>query len=80
MLINFRILFLCVLWFSVIAVAVRAEPPATSKQTAAYEWEEITLKAPFAARDGGGAITFKDRMWLIGGWNPRNKKILPPHL
>jgi hypothetical protein len=24
----------------------------------------------FRARDGAGAITFGDRMWLLGGWNP----------
>lgn len=35
-----------------------------------YEWEEITLDAPFKPRDGGGAITHAGKMWLIGGWNP----------
>lgn len=40
-----------------------AEPPR-------YAWEKITLTAPFAPRDGAGALTFRNRMWLLGGWNP----------
>ncbi len=42
-----------------------------------YEWVKVTLEAPFAPRDGPGALTFKNRMWLIGGWNPGDKKHFP---
>ena len=42
-----------------------------------YEWVEVTGKAAFAPRDGAGALVYKDRMWLIGGWNPRDEKHFP---
>jgi len=46
-------------------------------QDVAYEWEPITLKADFAARDGAGALAYKGRMWLLGGWNPGDKAHFP---
>jgi hypothetical protein len=42
-----------------------------------YEWILVTRKAPFAARDGAGAVVYKDKMWLLGGWNPGDKKHFP---
>src|SRR5688500_2420236 len=33
--------------------------------------------AAFAARDGAGALTYKDQMFVIGGWNPDIKKFFP---
>lgn len=42
-----------------------------------YQWQCITLQADFAGRDGAGALTFKDRMWLLGGWNPTDKVNFP---
>ncbi len=42
-----------------------------------YRWTHITDSAPFAARDGAGALVFKERMWLLGGWNPNDKKHFP---
>lgn len=45
----------------------REPPPMTSPS---YQWEPITAKAAFAPRDGAGALTFRGRMWLLGGWNP----------
>ena len=38
-----------------------------------YRWIQVTDNAPFVGRDGAGALVFKDKMWLIGGWNPREK-------
>jgi hypothetical protein len=36
-----------------------------------YEWLAVRDDdAPFAPRDGAGAVTFGGRMWLLGGWNP----------
>ena len=36
-----------------------------------FSWEVVhDDDAPFAPRDGGGAITFQNKMWLLGGWNP----------
>jgi hypothetical protein len=42
-----------------------------------YEWARIQAKAPFAPRDGAGALTFQRKMWLIGGWNPSAKEQFP---
>ena len=42
-----------------------------------YAWERVTAKASFAPRDGAGALTFQGRMWLLGGWNPGDKKHFP---
>ena len=42
-----------------------------------YRWECITEKAAFAGRDGAGALVFRDRMWLLGGWNPGDKVNFP---
>lgn len=35
-----------------------------------YEWQMITMEAPWAARDGAGILSFQGKMWLLGGWNP----------
>ncbi len=42
-----------------------------------YKWVKVTEKADYAPRDGAGALVFKDRMWLIGGWNPSDKAHFP---
>jgi hypothetical protein len=42
-----------------------------------YQWEQVTAKAAFASRDGAGALVFQNKMWLIGGWNPGDKKHFP---
>jgi hypothetical protein len=42
-----------------------------------YEWLRVTDSAAFAPRDGAGALVFQDRMWLLGGWNPRDKADFP---
>ncbi len=51
-----------------------AEP---RQETPDYRWTQVTLKAPFAARDGAGALVFQGRMWLLGGWNPGDKEHFP---
>jgi hypothetical protein len=42
-----------------------------------YEWVRVTDNAAFAPRDGAGALAFHGRLWLLGGWNPRDKKHFP---
>ena len=42
-----------------------------------YSWKRVTDKAAFDPRDGAGALTFQGRMWLLGGWNPSDKKAFP---
>ena len=69
-----------VLWMGLTAggdEAVATSQPASSPAPAAYQWQPVTLKAPFAARDGAGAVVFKKRMWLLGGWNPRDQAHFP---
>jgi hypothetical protein len=48
-----------------------------SQAVADYEWVSVNPKAAFAPRDGAGALTYKGRMWLLGGWNPGDKKNFP---
>ncbi|NLX94914.1 MAG: hypothetical protein GXY83_01930 [Rhodopirellula sp.] len=50
---------------------------ASPQQVPDYQWTRVTLEAPFAARDGAGALVFKGRMWLLGGWNPGDKPHFP---
>lgn len=42
-----------------------------------YIWEAVTLDAPFAARDGAGLLSYKGKLWLLGGWNPDDKINFP---
>lgn len=43
----------------------------------AYRWVNVTDEAPFAPRDGAGALVYKGKMWMLGGWNPRDKVNFP---
>lgn len=45
-----------------VSISTAAEPK--------YVWELITPKAPWAARDGAGALSYQGKIWLLGGWNP----------
>ena len=56
---------------------LQAMMPETKKAISLYEWHCVTEKAAFAGRDGAGALVFRDRMWLLGGWNPRDKVYFP---
>ncbi len=42
-----------------------------------YRWVKVTASAPFAPRDGAGALSFGGKMFLIGGWNPKDKLHFP---
>jgi len=65
----------------VVAVGIGALPTrvlgAEADAGAPYRWIQVTAKAPFAPRDGAGALVFVGRMWLLGGWNPSDKKAFP---
>jgi len=45
-----------------------------SQQVTDYQWVQVNGKAEFAPRDGAGALVFKDKMWLLGGWNPNSNE------
>jgi hypothetical protein len=42
-----------------------------------YEWTKVNLEAPFCARDGLGVLSYKGKLWVIGGWNPDDKENAP---
>jgi hypothetical protein len=50
---------------------------AAGRSRGGYQWQLVNAKAPFAGRDGAGALVFKGRMWLLGGWNPPDKVHFP---
>jgi hypothetical protein len=58
----------------VLALASRA---AGDDRAPEYQWEQVAARAPFAPRDGAGALVFRGRMWLLGGWNPGDKTNFP---
>ena len=35
-----------------------------------YDWVEVADSLPFNAKDGAGLLSFKNKMWLLGGWDP----------
>src|SRR5947209_3936876 len=52
---------------SMLSLAVVSAASGFGQEIPAYEWRQVTAKAAFAPRDGAGALTFRGRMWLIGG-------------
>jgi hypothetical protein len=48
-----------------------------SMEMAKYRWTQVSAEAAFAPRDGAGALVFDGQMWLLGGWNPRDKAHFP---
>ena len=42
-----------------------------------YSIRLMCERVPFAARDGAGAVTLNDTIYLIGGWNPNDKAGFP---
>lgn len=51
--------------------------PLPTMEASSYRWTPVTREAPFAPRDGAGALVFRDRMWLLGGWNPHDRIRFP---
>src|SRR5262245_26049538 len=51
--------------------------PGAADDIAAYRWVKVTDRAAYAPRDGAGPLVFRNRMWLIGGWNPGDKQHFP---
>ena len=35
-----------------------------------YDWVEVDSSLPFNSKDGSGLLSFKNKMWLLGGWDP----------
>lgn len=43
--------------------------PEIFEMTLKYQWVQVNGKAEFAPRDGAGALVFKDKMWVMEGYN-----------
>ena len=60
------------------SIAQKSDSPIVpSQHVPDYRWVKVTLNAAFAPRDGAGALVFRGRMWLLGGWNPGDKVHFP---
>jgi len=64
--------------FLLICCAVNV-PAAKEQATPRYRWTKVTLAAPFAPRDGAGALVLQGKMWLLEAGIPRTSCI-SPHL
>ncbi|MCO6458586.1 MAG: hypothetical protein J5I93_25040 [Pirellulaceae bacterium] len=63
--------------FPFVLAALLAAPPAPDAAQVRYRWVQVTDRAQYAPRDGAGALVFQDQMWLLGGWNPGDKRHFP---
>lgn len=48
-----------------------------SQESARYQWVNVSKNTLFHPRDGAGALVFKDKMWLLGGWNAHDEAYFP---
>jgi len=48
-----------------------------SRERCGYRWVCVTSRAPFAPRDGAGAVVYDGKMWLLGGWSRQDKVHFP---
>ena len=63
---------------SAASIAGEESPPrGTAVAESDYRWVKVTDQAAFAPRDGAGAVVFANKMWLLGGWNPKDKATFP---
>jgi hypothetical protein len=56
---------------------VAAAESSVAESVPRYRWVQVSAQAQFAPRDGAGALAFDGRMWLLGGWNPGDKRHFP---
>src|ERR1700680_4960459 len=66
--------FVCCSVFCVSGLPARE---SAAQDAPTYRWTNITDRAAYAPRDGAGALVFQNRLWLIGGWNPGDRKFFP---
>jgi hypothetical protein len=50
--------------------AVPPVTPETAQSGPLYGWQNVTVQAAFAGRDGAGLQVYDNKLWLLGGWNP----------
>ncbi|MBK6525209.1 MAG: hypothetical protein IPG07_06395 [Crocinitomicaceae bacterium] len=44
-----------------------------------YDWVEVAGTLPFNAKDGSGLVSFQNKMWLLGGWDPPHHMPMNTH-
>lgn len=52
------------------AAPIAFDVTLTPSQRAAYRWVCIADTTVPPTRDGAGSLVYKDKMWILGGWNP----------
>ena len=55
---------------SVMCLAITCFVAAAPGQADDLVWKQVTDAPAWNPQDGSGALVFKNRMWLLGGWNP----------
>jgi hypothetical protein len=63
-------------WATVVVASMLAAD-AAAEEAPAYRWVKVTDRAAYAPRDGAGALVYRNKMWLLGGWNPGDKQHFP---
>jgi 2-keto-3-deoxy-L-rhamnonate aldolase RhmA len=57
----------------------KVKPAPPDPATPVYPgWQLVTREPGFPGMDGAGALVHRDRMWLLGGWNPADLTNFPP--
>ena len=72
-----RLILITVMSSGFVTTVAANERSTRSGKPPEYQWVNVTQKAAYAPRDGAGALVFRGRMWLIGGWNPGDKRHFP---
>ena len=49
------------------------EQGAPQHRAMSYEWRCATMDAAFEPRDGAGLLSFRGKLWLLGGATPVHK-------
>jgi len=71
------LVFIFVFALSNVACLSEESKSGSTSVASEYEWIQVAAHAPFAPRDGAGALVFNQKMWLLGGWNPSDKQHFP---
>ena len=53
------------------------QEPAAQLNGSRYTWRCATMNAAFEPRDGAGMLSFRGKLWLLGGWNPWCEEFFP---
>lgn len=43
--------------------------PRSTEVYRQYKWDQVSGAVPWSPRDGAQLLSFRDKLWLLGGWN-----------